>query len=107
MSLRTVPVRKCLDNKLVLFGFEVMDILAVFLVLSVLNFVFGNSPFKIFFVWLPSLVLAAILRFGKRGKPDNYLVHWLRFQMRPGIYSAFDAPTVMVPPPQLKEEVAS
>lgn len=87
--MRATSVSKCLDKKMVLFGFEVLDLLAVFLVLSILNLVFGQMPFKWLFVWLPSLSLACLLRWGKRGKPDKYLVHWIRFQIKPGVYSAF------------------
>jgi hypothetical protein len=87
--MRTTAVSKCLDRKLVIFGFEVLDILAVFLVLSILNFLFGQAPMKPLLVWAPSLLLAVVLRFGKRGKPDKYLIHWIRYQIKPGSYSAF------------------
>jgi hypothetical protein len=101
MSLRTAPVSKCLEKKLTLAGFEVPDVLAIFLTLSVLNFVFGQTNLKVVFVWLPTLALAAVLRFGKKGKPDNYLLHWLRFQVKPGTYSAFAEPSKIVPPPRI------
>jgi hypothetical protein len=71
-----------------MLGFEIVDLLVIFLTLSVLNFIFGDG-FKLFFVWLPTLALAASLWIGKRGKPENYLVHWVRFQIKPGVYSAF------------------
>lgn len=99
MSLRTSAVAKCLDRKLLFFGFEVPDVLAIFLLLSVLNFVFGQMPFKALFVWLPTAAVAAVLRIGKKGKPDGYLVHWLRFQIKSGTLSAFDEPSDAVPPP--------
>ena len=41
--MRTVPVSKCLDKKLILFGYEVPDVLAIFLTLSILNFLFGQT----------------------------------------------------------------
>lgn len=100
--MRTVEVSKCLDKKLMMFGFEVVDILVIFFSLSVLNFLFGQSSLKIFFVWLPPIVLALILRYGKRGKPDKYLLHWLRYQIKPGILSAFPEPSIGVPPPRIK-----
>jgi hypothetical protein len=101
INLRATPVAKCLDKKLLLFGFEVPDVLAIFLTLSVLNFVFGQTPLKFVFVWLPSLALAAVLRFGKKGKPDGYLVHWLRYQVKPGTYQAFPDPTRWIVPPKV------
>lgn len=104
MELRTVSVSKCLDKKLILFGFEVPDILAIFLTLSILNFIFGQTSLKIFLVWLPSIALALVLYFGKKGKPENFLVHWLRFQMRPGTYSAFPEPNPWLAPPILRRQ---
>lgn len=92
--MRTVPVSKCLDKKLVLMGYEVADVLAIFLTLSVLNFLFGQGPLKVALVWIPTVLLAVVLRVGKRGKPEKYLIHWLRYQFQPGVFSAFDEPTV-------------
>lgn len=102
--MRTVPVSKCLDKKLVMFGFEVFDLLAIFLLLSILNFIFGESSFKLLFVWLPTVLVACILRYGKRGKPEKYLIHWIRYQIKPGVYSAFPEPTVLKSPPRLLKE---
>lgn len=89
MEIKTTPVSKCLDKKMIVMGFEIPDLLAIFLTLSILNFLFGMTSMKIVAVWLPTIALAAILRISKRGKPDNFLVHWIRFQIRPGILSAF------------------
>jgi len=100
MGLRTTSVAKCLEKKLLLFGFEVPDLLAIFLVLSVLNFIFGQTPLKIFFVWLPTIALAVALRLGKKGKPDNYLIHWMRFQTKPGTYRAFPEASKWDQPPR-------
>ena len=102
MGLRATSVSKCLDKKLIIFGFEVIDILAIFLLLSILNFLFGSTHMKLALIWLPSAVLALCLYFGKRGKPDNYLVHWLRFQIKPGTYSAFHDLNNWKSPPKLK-----
>lgn len=101
MSLRTVPVSMCLDKRLTLLGFEVPDILAIFLLLSVLNFVFGETHMKLLLIWLPTSSLMLVLHFGKNGKPDNHLVHWLRFQLKPGTLSAFREPENQTAPPRL------
>ncbi len=99
MSLKTTSVAKCLDKRLLLLGFEVLDVLAIFLTLSILNFIFGQTSLKIMTVWIPTAFLAAVLYFGKKGKPDRHLIHWLRFQMKPGTYKAFpDASTWAKPP---------
>ena len=103
MSLRAVPVNQCLDRKLLIFGYEVPEILAVFLLLSILNFIFPTG-LKFFFVWLPVIIVAAVLRFGKRGKPDNYLVHLARFKLQPSLLSAFLDPAQVVSPPSHKRK---
>jgi len=97
--MRVVPVSTCLDRRLQLLGFDVLDLLAVFLVLSVLNLLFGQTTLRVPLVWIPTAVLALVLRYGKRGKPDRYLIHWLRFQLRPGVLSAFEEPTSTAPLP--------
>jgi hypothetical protein len=102
--MRVTAVSKCLDRKLILFGYEVFDLLAIFMALSILNLVFGQTPLKWLFVWLPTLALALLLRYGKRGKPEKYMIHWVRFQIRPGVYSAFLEAPHAVEPPQLEEK---
>ena len=89
MPLDVKSVSTSLDKKLIILGFEVLDLLAICLVISVLNFIFGSTDLKLYFVWIPSAFLATIIRLGKRGKPDHYILHWIRFQIRPGIISAF------------------
>ncbi len=100
LDIRTTAVSKCLDRKLKVMGFEVVDLFAIFLTISILNFVFGNTSFKVILVWLPAVTLAAVLYFGKRGKPDNYLMHWLRYQYFPSNYAAFVEPSRWQVPPR-------
>jgi hypothetical protein len=102
MALKCTLVSKCLDKKLRIAGFEIPDLLILFLMVSILNFVFGQTEMTLFLVWMPSVMLAAVLYFGKKGKPDNYLVHWLRFQFRPGVLRGFPEPSFSNPPPTLK-----
>lgn len=104
--MKTTSVSKSLDKKLSLFGFEVLDLLAIFIVLSALNLLFGQSSLKLFFVWTPTVLLAALLRFGKRGKPDKFLVHWMKFQIKPGHLSAFEESRDYVAPPHVFKESA-
>ena len=102
MGLRTVSVSKCLDKKLLIFGYEIPDILALLFILSILNFIFGTSHLKIFLVWLPTLFLAIALRVSKQGKPDNYLIHLLRFKVKPRFLLAFPDPSQQITPPKRK-----
>jgi hypothetical protein len=89
MSLPVTLMSRCLDKKLVIAGFEVPDLMAIFLFLSILNLLFGWTGMRFVFVWLPTLVLSAALRIGKSGKPDRYLIHLLRYWLHPKYVSAF------------------
>lgn len=102
MSLRSEPTSKSLERKLLIAGFEVPDVLFIFILLSILNFVFGRTDYKLLLVWLPVTFVAITLRMGKRGKPDNYLVHLAKYHTRPKYFSAFQEPTNTAPPPKLK-----
>ncbi len=104
MSLKVTEVSRCLDKKMTIMGFEIPDLLMLFLTISILNFLFGSSSIKWLLVWLPSVSLALLLRYSKRGKPDNYLVHWIRFQGKPHIIKAFADPTEWSNPPRFNDK---
>ena len=80
---------RSLDKKLTFAGFEVLDLWGLLLVVSILNLVFGSTGLQLYFVWLPALVMALLLRYGKRGKPDKFLIHLIKFYLRPPIVSAY------------------
>jgi len=101
VSLRTEPTSQSLDKKLLILGFEVPDVLVIFLMLSILNFVFGQTNYKFMLVWIPVILLAIVLRIGKRGKPDNYLIHFGKFHTSTKYISAFKEPTVTKTPPKI------
>ena len=104
MNLQTTPVSRCLDNKLLILGFEVPDLLAIFLLLAILNFMFGRiGGWSVAFIWGAPLSLAALLRYGKRDKPDNYLLHVARYYLSPGVYSAFAESKSFHVPPKMRK----
>ena len=80
MEIYSTPVSRCLDNKLLILGFEVVDLFAIFLLLAVLNFLLSPiGGWVTLLVWILPSLLALILRYGKRGKPENYLLHVARY----------------------------
>jgi len=89
MALRTSEVYRCLEKKTLVFGFEIVDLFVVFSLLAILNFLFRGLPYKFFLAWGPALSLALFLRFGKAGKPENYLLHLARSYLSPLVFSAF------------------
>lgn len=74
-GLLTTKVARALEMKTKLFGFELPDLLLIFMNLAATNLVFGSTSFRYPFVWGTTLLLASFLFFSKRGKPDNYLQH--------------------------------
>jgi hypothetical protein len=88
MSLLTSKVPRSLETKTKLFGFELGDLVLIFLYLALSNLVFGQTNFKLPLVWLGTLALGAILYFTKRGKPDHHLEHLGEYLRAPGVLSA-------------------
>lgn len=106
ISLQSTAVSRCLEKKILFVGFELIDVLAIFLFLAGLNLAFSRTDYKGLLIWLPTLTLAAALRLAKRGKPDNFLLHFARFHLRPRVLFAFYEPTERIYPPRiLKREV--
>lgn len=71
-------------------GLEAPDLILVLLVAAVMNLFFGQTNLMLITVFgIPSLLLFT-LYFGKKGKPENYLIHLLRYLVMPRFYSAGD-----------------
>mgnify|MGYP001453151789 CR=1 FL=1 len=88
--MRVVQVSNCLDKKLRMFGFEIPDILAIFLVLSFANLLFGQSAYSLFLVWVPTITSGLLLRYVKKGKPDKFLSHSIKYFLGVAFFSAFN-----------------
>lgn len=82
--LRTSKVHRNLDAKFKIGGVEAADLLAVLLTGAVMNLIFGRlSIGPIFIFGVPGLLFFT-LYFGKRGKPEGYLMHALKFFISSG-----------------------
>lgn len=97
MLLLVSKVPRALETKTKLFGFELGDLLLIFMYLSMSNLIFGSTNFKIPIVWGGSLVLALVLFFVKRNKPDGFLQHLGEFYRTPGILTANSSDTSYQP----------
>lgn len=87
-DLKTSQVHRKLDAKLKVGGVEATDLLFVLILAAVLNLFLNSVPFgPIFIFGIPGLLFIA-LYFGKRGKPDGYLLHALKFYLSSGKLSA-------------------
>ena len=86
--LLSSSVPRSLDTKNKLFGFELSDLLLVFLYLSLSNLIFGSTKLKPLIVWGGTLTLGLALHFMKRKKPDQHIQHWGEFHRSPGTFSS-------------------
>jgi len=86
LSISSVP--RALEMKSKLFGFELPDLLLIFMNLAITNLVFGATSFRYSLVWGTTSALAAFLFFAKRGRPDKYLQHLGEFLVRPTYLAA-------------------
>jgi hypothetical protein len=85
ISLLTTIVPRTLDTKSKIFGLELMDVLLIFLNISIQNLVFGATRLKMPMVFGTSLILIGIFYFLKRGKPEKYLQHLFEHTVSPTI----------------------
>ena len=81
-------VPRALEMKSKLFGYELPDLLLIFMNLAITNLVFGTTSFRYPLVWGTTLFLALFLFFAKRGKADNYLQHLAEHYVRPVYFAA-------------------
>lgn len=88
--LKSSAVHRNLDAKFKIGGVEAADLLAVLLSGAVMNLIFGRlSIGPVFIFGLPALLFCA-LYFGKRGKPEGYLMHALKYYISAGELRAGD-----------------
>ncbi len=82
--LKTSRVHRKLDAKFKIGGIEAADLLAVLFLAAVMNLLFGRMSIgPVFIFGLPAFLFFA-LYFGKRGKPDGFLLHAIKFFLSPG-----------------------
>ena len=86
LLISTVP--RALDTKSKILGLELTDVLLLLLNLSIQNLIFGSTSLKVPMVFGTSLIMAGLLFFVKRGKPDLYLQQLLQHLMSPAVLSA-------------------
>jgi hypothetical protein len=74
-ELLTSKVPRALEMKSKLFGFELPDLLVIFMNLALMNLIFGATRFRYPLVWGTTIALALLLFLSKRGRPEDYLQH--------------------------------
>lgn len=88
MGLKASTVHRKLDARLKIAGLEAPDLLVVLILAAVMNLIFGRTSFGLLAVVILPSIMLLVLYFGKRDKPDGYLIHLLKFHLSPGVLSA-------------------
>jgi hypothetical protein len=87
-EIRSSVIHRNLDAQLKVVGLEVYDLLFVLLFASVMNLIFGRTALALYLVFILPIVMALVLFVVKRDKPERFLIHWARYYLSPGFYSA-------------------
>lgn len=87
--LELSKVSRSLDRKTLILWLEITDIFAIVTFASVMNVFFGGTGLKLYLVYLPTLVLGVTLIIAKRGKPEGFLMHFLKFYLNPKHLTCF------------------
>lgn len=87
-TLLTTTVPRTLDTKSKILGLELGDVLVLLLNLSIQNLLFGQTSLKVPMVFGTNIALALVLFLFKRGKPDQFLQHFLEFTFSPAVRTA-------------------
>jgi hypothetical protein len=87
-GLITSKVPRALDIKTKLFGYELPDLLLIFMNLSLTSLVFGGTAYRYPLVWGSTMCLALCLHFVKRGRPEGYLQQLGEFIGQPAYRAA-------------------
>lgn len=88
MDLETSKVHRNLDAKIKILGLDAPDLIFVLILAAVMNLFFGSTSFAAVMVLGVPLIFLGIIYFSKKGKPDGYMVHLVRYLITPGIYQA-------------------
>ena len=86
-------VQRNLDAKLKIGNIEALDLLIALICGAMMNLIFGSTALELpLVIGMPMLILA-VCYFGKRGKPEKFLPHLLRFYVSTGFFAAGEEPT--------------
>ena len=87
-GLDATRIHRGLEGRVRILGIEFFDIVLVFFFASVMNLFFVDTWLHVWMVYALPGALGGVLVWGKRGKPDKWLFHFLRYHVTPGCYGA-------------------
>lgn len=90
--MNTSTVQRNLDARLKIGNIEALDLLIALICGAVMNLFFSGTVLEMpLVIGVPVLILA-VCYCGKRGKPEKYLPHLLRYHLEPAFFSAGEEP---------------
>ena len=93
MSINTSTIQRNLDAKLKIGNIEALDLLIALICGAIMNLFFSGTALELpLVIGMPMLILA-VCYFGKRGKPEKFLPHLIRFYLETGFFAAGEEPT--------------
>jgi hypothetical protein len=81
-------VHRNLDAKFKIGGLEALDLLIALIFGAVMNLFFGGTALEIPLVIGGPVLIIAVFYLGKKGKPEDFMAHLIRFYLEPGFFSA-------------------
>lgn len=90
-QLKQSEVHKNLDSKTKIMGLEIFDLIGLLIFAATMNLMFGKTPLAFVMVIALPTILSVALYWGKRGKPDGFLLHLIRFHLLPGTFESGEA----------------
>lgn len=88
MSLHTSTIHRNLDAKMKILGFDAPELLSVLIFAAIMNLFFGKTALGPVLVMALPLLTLIILYFGKKGKPEGFIAHYVQYLVAPGNFSA-------------------
>ena len=92
MQIHTSTVQRNLDAKLKIGNIEALDLLIALICGAIMNLFFSGTALEIPLVIGTPLLILATCYFGKRGKPEKFLPHLMRFYLETGFFAAGEEP---------------
>ena len=81
-----------LDAKFKIGGLEALDLLLALIFGAVMNLFFAETPLEVPLVLGGPVLIIAAFYFGKKGRPDYFMAHLIRFYLEPGFFSSGEEP---------------
>ena len=92
INLHTSSVHRNLDAKFKIGGLEAFDLLLALIFGATMNLFFAETPLEIPLVIGGPILIIITFYIGKKGKPENFMTHWIRFYLLDGFFSSGEEP---------------